>query len=343
MLSAVKKSFRKYLSRHHAMILTYHSVVAKPLPFSLPQHLSVDHFEEQIRYLANNFRCVSLADLVNGIHEQRIEPYSVALTFDDGFANNYTTAYPILRKYNVPATIFVVASYVGSPNLIWPETVACILASTKSQNILLDGDCHPLASSNDKASTYRAITRSFRAHHPDHYNDRLELLMQLCDVQSDEIRDSSIYEQFRMLDRPEINELAASGLVEIASHTLNHWRLTQLTHEQAKHEITESKRLLEESTGIVRYLAYPYGGKENDFNDEHRQIAVQAGYDAIFACANNTITTTSDVYELPRVSIGTDITKPGFEYLLTGGVAFPNFIQVLSQLQNVLPGLGKKP
>lgn len=124
MLDALKHRIRRFAGRKQALVLTYHSIQKSPLPFSVWHHLAEEHFEAQIAYLAANFRCVSLSALLAQLATGRIEPYSVAITFDDGFRDNASTAFPILLRHQVPATIFLTTEFVGNTQLlcrtIWP-------------------------------------------------------------------------------------------------------------------------------------------------------------------------------------------------------------------------------
>ncbi|MDY7076301.1 MAG: polysaccharide deacetylase family protein [Chloroflexota bacterium] len=88
-----------------ARILVYHSISRNPLnPFSV----SPEDFEEQIRFLSQEYNVILLEDLIACTQKKDIPANSVVITLDDGFEDNYTYAYPILKKYSVPATVFVI-------------------------------------------------------------------------------------------------------------------------------------------------------------------------------------------------------------------------------------------
>lgn len=324
MLSRLKKLIRAHVSRYDALILTYHSILPEPLPFPISQHLSAERFAKQISYLANNFRCVSLTTLVNELSLGVIKPYTITVTFDDGFHNNYTTAFPILKQYQVPATIFVPTQYIGSNKLLWPEHLACVLALSNQTTVDILGRSFPLNTPEERATAYRALTRSFKTIHPDDIDAEIEHLMQRMRLSREEVEQSSIYSSLRMLDWPEIAELLDSKLIEIGSHTISHRRLHQLSTEEALYEIVESRRHLEQRIGKVKWFAYPYGGREDDFTDEHRNMAIQAGYKAIATCIAGTINKDSSVFELPRLTTGSNISDEAFDYLLQGGTALGN-------------------
>ena len=162
MLRSLKRRFRAYAARRQALILTYHSIIPAPLPFTISHHLPVDRFEKQVALLANRFRCVSLSTLVGEIKQGKIEPYTVAITFDDGFFNNFSVAYPILKHHGIPATVFLSVGYIGTPKLLWPEMLAIVLMSSEKKKITLDDRELPLSSAREKTDAYLALTRGSR-------------------------------------------------------------------------------------------------------------------------------------------------------------------------------------
>jgi peptidoglycan/xylan/chitin deacetylase (PgdA/CDA1 family) len=79
--------------------------------------LSVENFHEQMRYIHNNgYQTLSLKEIIDTVRYNQQQ--SVVITFDDGFANNYTNAFPILKKYGMTATVFVVTEFVGKGEFI---------------------------------------------------------------------------------------------------------------------------------------------------------------------------------------------------------------------------------
>ncbi len=321
MLNSLKNRLRTFAARKHALILTYHSITSAPLPFVISHHLPVERFEEQVSLMAKHFRCVSLSTLIYEVKQGKIEPYTIAITFDDGFYNNFSVAYPILKRHGTPATIFLSVDYVDTQKLLWPEILAIALMSTEMKKITLDGLDLPLSSAREKADSYTALTRGFKGYTPTETSDRVDRILQLTGHNKNDLPHTPFFNHFRMLGWNEVHEMANSGLIDFGSHTLTHPRLARLPRAAAGAEIIESKQQLEQQLGAARYFAYPYGGRPGDFTEEHRDIAVAAGYEALFTAMHGTVTATSDAFDLRRVSVSANDPTEVFNYLLHGGAA----------------------
>jgi peptidoglycan/xylan/chitin deacetylase (PgdA/CDA1 family) len=334
----IKKAFKSFASRHQATILTYHGVIQSHALFRVPQHISLDLFNQHIEYLSNNFHCISLVELLSNIKQNKINSKSVVITFDDGFHNNYSNAFPILKRYNVPATIFAATGFIGSPTLIWPETLALILAHSDKQHTVIKNQRYLLDSEEGKSVAYRALTASFKNLTADEIDQTIALLLNEHNMTRESIYQSPYYDDLRMLNWPEIKELSDSGLVAIGSHTAEHRRLSRLQDKEAESEITQSKRLLEQNIGTIDFFAYPYGGNPGDYTDHHVSMVKDAGYLAAVSCAQGCVSTTSDCYQLPRASVGANYSVESLDYLLNGGNAFPDGFSIKSVMKGIVFG-----
>jgi peptidoglycan/xylan/chitin deacetylase (PgdA/CDA1 family) len=113
-----------FINQHYAPpIAMYHSVNPEAVDENRLE-VSVENFERQMRFLKENnynvLRLEELADLIGG--KKKISPRTIALTFDDGYKDNYKYVFPILKKYNLPATMFVIVNEIGrSDRLSWEE------------------------------------------------------------------------------------------------------------------------------------------------------------------------------------------------------------------------------
>lgn len=118
--------FVKFLQKIYvAPILMYHSVNPNAKEANRLA-VSAKAFERQMRFLKNHHYNVVPLEMIGGLikDKKKIAPKTIAITFDDGYRDNYTYAFPILKKYNLPATIFIIINEVGRPQgdrLSWDE------------------------------------------------------------------------------------------------------------------------------------------------------------------------------------------------------------------------------
>ena len=106
--------------KNRFVILMYHGIVRRALPFPCWWQLSIDQFQWQMNYLKKNYNVISLKEVVDKIHNRiPLDPNTAVITFDDGYHNNYSLAYPILKELNLPASIFLVTDFIGQDQLLW--------------------------------------------------------------------------------------------------------------------------------------------------------------------------------------------------------------------------------
>ena len=102
-------------------ILTYHNFTKDE---SSSYRINIIEFEKQMNYLAaHNYSVISLSELLKGLRDSQLPPKPVVITIDDGFKSTYTLAYPVLKEYNFPATLFLYTNFIEKNNfsLTWEE------------------------------------------------------------------------------------------------------------------------------------------------------------------------------------------------------------------------------
>lgn len=105
-LNFIYRISRPFLHRKEIVILMYHSISDSGWFFSVRPN----GFERQIKYLKSNFNVVRLGEIIDYLEKKRDLPSrSVVVTFDDGYEDFYKNAFPILKKYGIPATVFIIA------------------------------------------------------------------------------------------------------------------------------------------------------------------------------------------------------------------------------------------
>lgn len=261
----------RMLNRNKTLILMYHRFRETADGIST----SARCFTEQLDYLAEHYRFVSLSELAGYLKSGRPIPARLAvITIDDGYRDCYDIAFPILRERNIPATTFVVTDFVDQATWLWTDKVRYLTASAAGPLLEATIENHPLRIALD--GRYSRLKGAERV------NTKLKLI-------SDEAKEDAICEiaeslgvqlpnvppkEFLPLSWEQIREMDSS-CIEVGSHTVTHPILTRISAEKLRYELRESRARLESVLGHkVELLGYPNG----DHNSSVQQEAVRAGY-----------------------------------------------------------------
>lgn len=246
----------RWAYRRRALILTYHR-------FSECEdgaRISARAFEEQLEYLSAHYTLVPLSQMAGKLTgRQPIPSRMAAVTIDDGYQDAYDIAFPLLRKYRVPATVFVVSDFVAGRIWLWTDKARYLTerAVGGRQVITIDGQFLELDLS--RAATRAAAARKINAALkllPEQTRDAA-LARLGCELKV------SLPEQpppeFGSICWQQAREMAANG-VEIGSHTATHPILPRLGDERLQQEMRQSKEHIETELGRkVETFCYPNG------------------------------------------------------------------------------------
>jgi peptidoglycan/xylan/chitin deacetylase (PgdA/CDA1 family) len=307
------------------VVLTYHRI-AVPGNASNPYYDPVisatpDAFETHIRFLSTQFHILSLEALLEitaaKAMSAKVSPDAgkpIALvTFDDGYRDNCETALPILRKLGVPATFFIPTGFLNAARLPWWDHVACVLKRTRVPRLTLErwpGDVDPIVINLEPTSLGQqrtvAITTVVRSFLDGAIKDEPWFLAQLGEQAEVPIDSRSLgCKLFMGLDQ--VRQLANAGMA-VGSHGQSHRALASLDDAAQRHELTESKRFLENSLGRdIKALAYPFGWG-GTFTARTVQLAIEAGYYLAFSSlegVNRPGTAAFQPFTLRRLNVGT--------------------------------------
>lgn len=292
-------------------ILSYHrfSPFKEIIP-SIPSSVAQASFGEQIAYLCRNFQPVPLSFIAHCIHQKKPFPKNaITITIDDGYKDNYFYAYPILKKYGVPATIFLATSYIGGLQTPWEAKISFAISHTSLKEIFIEGiGKFALENEKKKYIATKLIIKRLKKFSHRRKNLLIEELLRICGAEV--LPDLG---EKLMLSWEEIKEMSENG-IEFGAHTLTHPELTRMPLWEAKEEIERSKREIEEKLGKpVISFAYPSGL----YNEEVVELVRRAG----FLCAVTTnleeVKPWSNPYKLGRAT-GIDEDFPKFKAILSG-------------------------
>ena len=278
------------------LILNYHRVLPEHDPFAIDA-LSVKEFESQIRLLKAQFHVRSLEDAITALRNGNLARNTMCLTFDDGYRDNYDCAFPILEKYNLPATIFLTTNVIGTKNLLWHDQVLAAFEQTKVKTLdtpKLGIKNLPLVEKLAKRDAAFLVLEKLKKYAPQQRDEiNAALVAQLKTV--------SMPHQRMMLNWDEIKTMSNRG-IRFGAHTHSHPILATLDDAAMRDEIITSKNIIEDNLGkSVTTFAYP-NGRVGDYDDRVISILDSAGFDCAVTTNNGINTVDSPHFELSRIA-----------------------------------------
>lgn len=296
-------SFRCRAGKNHrAAILFYHRFrgPGEGVTDLLPR-LDCREFDRQMAYLKKTYEIVSLDDAVPLLRNgQGFRRPSIILTIDDGYRDNYTLAYPIIRKHDLPVTIYLTAGFIGGDTGLWLDDIEYALQSTDRENLSLE---KVLGQSRIDISTHEgkkaAEKKIYAVLSKKGEQERKDALLELYTA-LDVPEPSASGRDRIMMNWEEVKEMAENS-VNFGAHTVSHPFLPAMPLDEAKREIQDSKRLIEEKTGrTVRHFAIP-NGKDDDFSPELKEICAEIGFDTVVTTEPGVVGGSSNPYALARI------------------------------------------
>jgi len=283
-------------------VLFYHGVIPSPRRdiFNCEDnHLKAEDFEAQLRWLKERRRVIPLRDYAAALRERKpVDPLAAVITFDDGFENNYATAFPLLKQYGLPATIFAVSDFVAEGRALWVDRLAGAYAASRLPE-------------PEKIQAFQKVKRELKALPDAERRKRLEAIVaEHCGG-----REPALPSFLAPLKKEQLREMISSGLIEIGSHSRSHAILPRLSAVQKREEIMGSKKILEELCGApVESFAYPNG----DYDAECAALAREAGYTSALACGMKLSRAGEDPFTVSRLALGPGDTGPVISATLSG-------------------------
>lgn len=240
------------------------------------------NFDRQMDYLAKWFNVVSLKEIVAWLDgHQSLPPYAALITFDDGYLDNYTAAFPILRQYNFPALIFLATGHIGTDAPFYWDLAAYCFSHTQIDHLAFpDGRVERWSNRSQLDRVSTAWVEAMKTVPEAEKQLQVQRLPDLLGVSV-----PAGYFQTLMMDWDQAREMQKGG-VEFGAHTIHHPILTRVSVEQAREEVVRSKSRIEGQLGeTVMGFAYPNGGA-SDVNDRIERIVAESGIRAAFTLLN---------------------------------------------------------
>ena len=299
MFKTVLKQLSPTGERGRLSVLIFHRVLPAPDPI-FPGEVDAVTFDAICQWMKSWCNVLPLDLAAQQLKDRTLPERAVAITFDDGYADNRTQAQPILARHGLPATFFIATDFLDGGRM-WNDTVIesvrwCRAAQLDLRSIAKpdgSGDLglHSIASPTDKRIAIGAIIGQIK-YLP--VAQRHALTLQIADraeVQppTDLMMTSQQVREMRQLD------------MQIGAHTRTHPILATLSPDAARAEIHESRLCLEQLLGErVGLFAYPNGKPGTDYSPESVQIVRDLGFDAAVSTTWGASHTGTDPFQIPR-------------------------------------------
>lgn len=321
----------KYLFQNRAVVLMYHRINTQITdPWSLS--VSPDNFDQQLKVLKNKYSIISTTDLVSQIRDGHINNRSVALTFDDGYLDNFTTAKPILEKYSTPATFFITDSYLTNKQSFWWDELENIIVHTntlpaiftityKEQTIHFDlGNEYILTDElrfKQAGYSYKRLPtlrtqlyfKLWKLFSPLHRAEQIQLMQMIrkwAGLSEEETKTEAA------MSAQQLKQLADHPLFTIGGHSKTHPSLSDHSPGDQEREIMENRDYLEDLLGHnIDQFAYPSG----DFDQSTVEILMNHNFSASFTTSADLVDKHTDLFEVGRFQV-MDWRKVKFEQIL---------------------------
>jgi peptidoglycan/xylan/chitin deacetylase (PgdA/CDA1 family) len=290
--------------RGETAVLTYHGLRrdgAEPGTLDASLHETEATFREVCAHLSQHYEVVSLEQAVRqaGKTGRNAKP-KVAITFDDGYQSNLKLALPVLREFDLPATVFVSSAFVAG-ELLWFQKLDLAMQRATGDRLTVSiGETFydwALITREQRRSALVALLAALKKLTWAELNQQVEKILGMLAVDLTK----QWPQELRPLTVVELRELAEDERVEIGGHTDRHPILARCTDEEAREEIVGGAEKLRQLLGYApRWFAYPNGGPGDFEVRKSAQWLQEAGYEGAFSMINGRLRADHQPWNLPR-------------------------------------------
>ena len=264
--------------------------------------MSLDVFEEHLAYLISHYEIVHLDYLIDEIRNGRSVKGKIAITFDDGFKDSYESAYPILKKYNVPAVFYLIGNACETnPLIIWWIAIEEVINSAYKKKLSFHYDDFSINISinslSNKIDAVKKLSSIFMSIPVDKHVSLLNTI--IASLGQHIVPDH----RSLVLSKEMIVEMYSSGLVSFGGHTQSHADLSLIDNDMLYREIVEQKQALESILNIpIDSFSYPYG-MPRFISENAVDVVKLAGYKyAVTGVTGQLSRNSEDYFMLPRIT-----------------------------------------
>ncbi|MCW9014626.1 MAG: polysaccharide deacetylase family protein [Gammaproteobacteria bacterium] len=324
--SGILHLLKKYKFNNKTIVLMYHRILPKELINTSFSNDAIivqpNTFSRQLEYLNRYFDVINInqfnSNLVNNNFNKNTQ---CLITFDDGWVDNYIYALPVIKKHDLPATIFLPADYIDTHELFWQEKLARAifnLSNTKTEEartLLSKLQLKSIGVVKDNHEKRQIIINYVSKLKSESYTQVNQIYNKIISVDS---LDNSPNDIDLYLNLQQIDDMKKHN-ISFGSHACSHKILTRLSKEEIRKELVESRdklNTINKDTDTPLAIAYPNGNS----NLEVHNIAKDVGYVMGFGTNPGHVTVNDNQFDIKRINIHETKArnKPMFMMILLG-------------------------
>lgn len=306
------------LLRRRAVVLVYHRVLPSQAARDTWSHhaivVTAETFERHMRLLRRNFKVLTLDEFGRHFAESRpFDGASCLVTFDDGWLDNYTDAWPVLRRHQIPAVVFLPVNFIGSRDVFWQERLGALLfeaARRARGDQAFAARVGAMLAPFGLAAALTYPPESARAGIQDLVRARKEELGAVAPVAIERL--SALVEptsgdpaSHGFMNWAQIREMASAG-VSFGGHGAAHRILTTLDAPELEQEVATARRVLDQELAEeATSFSYPNG----NWNASVARAVKAARYVLAFSMGRGSVSVQDDPLSIRRVNIFEDVTR----------------------------------
>jgi peptidoglycan/xylan/chitin deacetylase (PgdA/CDA1 family) len=276
------------------MILIFHRVHAQTDPLA-PSEPDAQRFDALLGLLRTSFRVLPLRQAVQALAQGRLPARALAITFDDGYADNAEVALPLLRKHGLVATFFVSTGFLDGAPCMWNDVIIEAVRAAPGPQAELPELAPGTLALDSLPARQLAIERLIGHAKYLPPAQRAEFVAGLPGRLGVAAPPPAL-----MMRSAQVRELHAAGM-EIGAHTVDHPILTSLDLDSARRQVSRGReRLAEIIDAPIETFAYPNGKPGRDYDASHVALVRELGFAAAVSTAPGVADRRSDPFQLPR-------------------------------------------
>lgn len=281
--------------RGRLSILIFHRVLTRPDPL-FPGEVDAIQFDAICGWVATWFNALPLHEACARLASGTLPSRALAITFDDGYADNHDVAMPILRRHNLTATFFVATGFLDGGRM-WNDSVIEAVRRTQKQQLQLSTlgveglYAMPTTTHLERSQAIGAILRAIKYLPVADRLHRVEEIVALAEAK---------LPHDLMMSSAQVRGLHAAGM-QLGPHTVSHPILARMSNGEARREIEDSKRQIESIIAApTTVFAYPNGKPIEDYSSDNVALVRDLGFQAAVSTAWGAADRSSNLWELPR-------------------------------------------